>query len=53
MYYIVYVNPTNDPDEIGIMMISLHLSDVVEYDVIHPTKSLTEEKDKRKTSSDP
>lgn len=45
MYYIVYVNPTNDPDEIGIMMISLpHLSDIVEYDVIHPTKSLTEEK---------
>ena len=44
MYYIVYINPTNDPDEIGIMMMSLpHLSDIVESD-IYPSNSLTEEK---------
>jgi len=45
MYYIVYINPTNDPDEIGIMMMSLpHLSDIVEHDIIHPTEPLTAEK---------
>lgn len=45
LYYIVYVNPTNDPDEIGIMMMSLpHLSDIVEYDIGRPITSLTAER---------
>ena len=43
MYYIVYINPTNDPDEIGIMMMSLpHLSDIVESS-LYPSSSLTAE----------
>lgn len=43
IYYIVYINPTNEPDEIGIMMMSLpHLSDIVEYS-LYPSNSLTEE----------
>ena len=53
MYYIVYINPTNEPDEIGI------LDDVVTSPFRHrriqpiPKQFFNRRKNKRKTSSDP